>query len=377
MHSARSCPAAKPRLLYLMHVDWRWIKQRPQFLAEHLSADYEVQVLHRFLPFGGKRPSRSDLPVHLAPLLPVPWSWKPVRQVTKALQRAWIAAAAYRFQPDVIWLTHPSLFDALPRSLRRLPTVYDCMDDALEFRASAGRLTLLAHLERELVTHSAMTICSSDCLRRRLIARYGPAAEGKIFLVRNAIAPSLLEKDRGAYGRQSLKTPFRVSYFGTIAEWFDFDLLLAVLERHPNLEFHLAGPVITSARPRHSRLKFHGPLAHDDLALFASQADALMMPFHVTPLTEAVDPVKLYEYLAFGAEILCVRYAEVDRFEPFVHFYTGREEFLRLISQLERGVLNRKNLRERTSAFLQENTWNSRARDIATLVRSCGAPALI
>ena len=33
-------------LLYLMHVDWRWIKQRPHFLAEILSEDLDLAVVH-------------------------------------------------------------------------------------------------------------------------------------------------------------------------------------------------------------------------------------------------------------------------------------------------------------------------------------------
>jgi len=34
----------KSKILYLMHVDWEWIKQRPQFIAEGLSKFYDVHV---------------------------------------------------------------------------------------------------------------------------------------------------------------------------------------------------------------------------------------------------------------------------------------------------------------------------------------------
>ena len=35
----------KFKLLYLMHVPWSWIKQRPHFIAEELSKDYIVSIL--------------------------------------------------------------------------------------------------------------------------------------------------------------------------------------------------------------------------------------------------------------------------------------------------------------------------------------------
>ena len=36
------------KILYLMNVDWNWIKQRPQFIAEGLSSSFEVSILYRY-----------------------------------------------------------------------------------------------------------------------------------------------------------------------------------------------------------------------------------------------------------------------------------------------------------------------------------------
>ena len=35
------------KVLYVMHISWGWIKQRPQFLAEELAKYYEVDVFYR------------------------------------------------------------------------------------------------------------------------------------------------------------------------------------------------------------------------------------------------------------------------------------------------------------------------------------------
>ena len=35
------------KILYLMHVPWGWIKQRPHFIAENLSKYYKVNVFYK------------------------------------------------------------------------------------------------------------------------------------------------------------------------------------------------------------------------------------------------------------------------------------------------------------------------------------------
>ena len=51
----------RKKILYLMHIPWGWIKQRPHFLAELLSIDFDVDVFYkkptivskkRFVDFG-------------------------------------------------------------------------------------------------------------------------------------------------------------------------------------------------------------------------------------------------------------------------------------------------------------------------------------
>ena len=46
-----------------------------------------------------------------------------------------------------------------------------------------------------------------------------------------------------------------------------------------------------------------------------------MMPFILNELIESVDPVKLYEYINFEKNIICIKYDEILRFKDFVYFY--------------------------------------------------------
>ena len=112
-----------------------------------------------------------------------------------------------------------------------------------------------------------------------------------------------------------------------------------------------------------------------------SQFDAYVMPFLLSPLIEAVDPVKIYEYLAFGKEVLTVRYPEIERFSEFVHFYQAPSDFVRLDwnRSAAPGSLRRKHKQSNTPAFLAANTWESRGEQVFQLMTrlSQEAPASV
>ena len=91
------------------------------------------------------------------------------------------------------------------------------------------------------------------------------------------------------------------------------------------------------------------------------------MPFKINEIVEAVDPVKLYEYINFNKNILSIKYKEIERFEEFVYFYTNYEEFK---GNLERLIKNNtlKYSDEARRRFLKDNSWGKRVEMIEELL---------
>ncbi len=353
-----------------MHVDWGWIKQRPHFLAEELSRHHCIRVLYKPMLFCKKQLTKSKTSLDISPLLPLPWRFKSTRRIAAWLQKLWISRFLKQLQPNIIWVTHPTLVDYLPADARRrCSIVYDCMDDALGFNHSLLQREDLARLEADLVNSAAKVLCSSEHLCRLLIARYGAGVIDKLTLVRNGLSAELL-KSKTEYpmashiARRSPEVRARVAYIGTIADWFDFEAVMNCLKNNESIEFHLIGPVAVKSAPRHPRLRYHGPVDHDGLAQYVQQFDAFVMPFRVTPLIESVDPVKLYEYLAFGKEVISIRYEEIERFTEMVHFYDEGPDLSRVLHGVINGILPRKNVHEKTVRFLSKNSWTSRAEEL-------------
>ena len=152
--------------------------------------------------------------------------------------------------------------------------------------------------------------------------------ESKIEVVRNGYNGDVL--DVSAEKRKAKK--YVLAYVGTISHWFDFDILLKSLKDFKNIEYRLIGPVSGVTIPENERIKYVGSVDHKDIYSNIKDADALIMPFKLNDIVEAVDPVKLYEYINFNKDILTISYKEIERFSKFTYSYDGYDEFK---SQLE------------------------------------------
>jgi glycosyltransferase involved in cell wall biosynthesis len=348
-----------------MHVDWDWIRQRPHHLAEGLAARHDVEVLY---PRSWRRSTlvsnRSTVSRRALVPLPLRRRIQLVAHADAALQRRRIAAAIERFRPDVVWVTHPRLEPLLPDPLPpRAALVYDCMDDAAEFPDTSVERSGLLAAEVRLAHRAALTLASSARLAGVLAAR-GFAPEC-VEIVRNAgavpdgVVPPAAPRAPGA--------PLRAAYFGTVSEWLDVPAILAALDALPELRIDLVGPLELPA-PRHPRLRCLGPVQHEDLLALAAAADVLLVPFRRTPLVECVDPVKLYEYVAFGRDVVCLRWPEVERFAPFAHLYEGAEQLVTILGQLARCELRGGATREERATFLRRNRWTDRVAQIEAAI---------
>jgi hypothetical protein len=356
--------------LYVCHVDWGWIKQRPHHLAEHLQRFFDVTVVFNWNWRRGNLPNKfrvSRLCIPL-PRLPLRDRVPLIAKVDSLVVRMVIQFAMWLVRPTYVWLTWPGMVQYLPRRINGC-VIYDCMDDALAFPGDAHRAVRIEEMERALVARSLIVFVSSERLCRVLGTRYGELQ--KYHLLRNAFDGKLLPESKGS---RMGGCAYKIGYCGTIAEWLDAKLLTKLVEAYPNIEVHLVGALDGEIRvPEHNRIVWHGPVQHSALPAIMGKFDCLIMPFQVTPLIESVDPVKLYEYINFGIPIVSVYYDEIARFAPFVHFYRSHEEALDIVSQLAAGELGREYTEEERRAFLLANTWIERASVASKLMKATGS----
>ena len=263
------------------------------------------------------------------------------------------------FRPTHVYVSHPALYDVLPRrSTVRQTLVYDCMDDAVAM-APAERRPALLERERMLLRRAHRVVVSSGVLATRLRARYGPLVESKLRFVPNGIDARRGMAPQRPAQMGHVGEPV-VGYAGTVGEWFDFGTVLAALGRCPAISLQVIGPR-SGREPHHDRIQYHVPVDHEALPSMLSQCDALIMPFTVDDVVAAVNPVKLYEYLQYGVPVIVRRYEEIEQeFGMFVHFYESSQDLSLLFERLQEGCLPARAEAKTVAAFLETASWTRR-----------------
>ena len=239
--------------------------------------------------------------------------------------------------------------------------IYDCMDNHTAMAAPQNKATIRSY-EEQMVARADYILVSAQKLKEELLKNYPGLDESKITIVRNGYNGKILPVQEQSQPEDT----FTISYIGTIGSWFNFEFLLKSLEEFPNLHYRIIGPAENPNLPKAERLHYVGTVEHHKLHEAIADVQCLTMPFQLNDIVEAVDPVKLYEYINFNKNILCIRYKEIERFESFVYFYTDYESFRNQIQKMMDDNTLRYSPQARED-FLMESSWTSRAEQIKAL----------
>lgn len=357
-------------IVYVMNVDWNWIKQRPHFIAEGLNKNHNVHVTyqHRYGRTGFQNREIKGIDVSPIYVIPKGDRYSIGAKINRHIKCSSIKRLIKRTNADCIYLTFPDQVDSIPDNYKGL-VVYDCMDNHPAFVENVQKKQTLISMEMKLVGRVDIILTSSGKLIEELCNRYGEEIRNKISLVRNGYNGAVADVNRGTV-LQGSKHVF--TYFGTVSSWFNFDYILKSLEEFPSLVYEIFGPVAGVNIPNHERLIYKGTVEHDELQKNVENAECLIMPFVVNEIIESVDPVKLYEYINFDKNILCCEYNEIGRFAPFVHFYSDYAGYRTAIQEILSRNYTVKYSSEDRMKFLTENNWASRVQIVNKLLSTRG-----
>lgn len=353
------------KIVYVMNVDWNWIKQRPHFIAEELAQDNDVTIVYRYRYDRRGLQKRSAEGQRIRPIYVIPRGDRIdfLRKINHWIKKMSIRYQVAKRKAEVLYLTYPDQFDAVPPAFAG-KVIYDCMDNHPAFVKEPAVRQTIEKQEAALIERADHVLVSSQKLGQVLLERYGDCHRSKLTLVRNGYNGQELPVEKIPVSAEEEK--YTVAYFGTISNWFNFDFLRKSLEEFPNLHYLLMGPADVEI-PQVQRLSYIGTVEHANLGNAIADAKCLMMPFVVNEIIESVDPVKLYEYINFNRDILCIKYPEVERFEPYVYFYEDYPSFRSQLEQLMHTNSVKYTALERED-FLKQNSWAERANVIRTLL---------
>jgi len=270
--------------------------------------------------------------------------------------------------------------------LEHLPfrhVVYDCIDDVRVMTPSPELRPLYASWEKRLIERASAVIGANDTLTERILRRH---PDLPTMTIRNGCPADDFARRADAAPRpvdlpRETERPL-VGFVGALYEWFDWELIERVSEKRPELEFVLIGPqrdghsLPPSLRKREN-VHFLGPRPYHEVPAYLAHFDLCWLPFLRNGVSDAANPVKIYEYLAVGKPVVSTPVADMESYERQVDFGRNAEEMAELIrlglvkalaplSQMpgaQSAVLGRR-------AFAQRQDWRSRAADYIDFIGS-------
>jgi GT2 family glycosyltransferase/SAM-dependent methyltransferase/uncharacterized coiled-coil protein SlyX len=237
--------------------------------------------------------------------------------------------------------------------------LYDCMDEWENF---PGIERTIVEFEPRLVQACDLLIVSAQ----RLFEKWRDYTHLPV-LVRNGVDYAFYEQRLKPNDLLlAVKHPV-VGYFGAIADWFDLDLMVYVAEQRPQYTFILLGGVFNVDVSRLSALpnvRLLGQQPYETMPQYLYHFDVCLIPFKVTPITEATDPVKLYEYLSAGKPVVSVALSELQPYRDHVYLASDREDF---VAKLDLAAAESDPAQAaRRQELARQNTWDKRYRTISS-----------
>ncbi len=336
-------------------VEWEGLFQRPHHLATRLSR-YFYRLFY-VQPAGLRNPCISDikrlsrlfvkrqkdgvtknqadsgLKIKFLPFLPI-HGVSLFESLNAHLIDRFLKGIKECYQLPVIFLAcAPAPFLKRTRLFKGndIPFVFDWMDD---YRLFYHLPKAVSATQNQFARRADLVLVSSKVLGK-MAAREGAR---RIFFVPNGVetahwgaSPQGVPPWNGQGNRPV------VGYFGTISHWMDIEVIVDIATKRPKWQFVFIGPRADKGRfDRVVALEncFYIPqIDYHKLPATASHFDICWMPFLTNDETKAINPVKVYEYLALGKPVVCSSFPDLIDLSDVVHLVDDRKEWGAFLEQ--------------------------------------------
>lgn len=157
----------------------------------------------------------------------------------------------------------------------------------------------------------------------------------------------------------------RLLYVGSLESRIDVGAIAAAAEALPEASFAMVGPLLDRAHFEPLRtlpnVRILPPVSRAEVVASVAAADACLIPHVDSPLTRAMSPLKLYEYLAGGAPVAALDLAPIRGVSPRVMIRDDLSEAIVAALALARAP------EQERLAFAQENSWQRRQETIVRM----------
>lgn len=230
--------------------------------------------------------------------------------------------------------------------------IFDVLDDFSAFPNIKKNIT---QNEEELLKHSDLVISTSNSI----LQKTQKFSNNTLFLP-NACDFKHFSNPISENVLKNFNKPI-IGYFGSIAEWFDTDLVEYIAKKRPQWTFVFIGHTYGSDISKLETLEnvhFLGERNYLQLPNYLQSFDACLIPFKINSLTESTHPVKIYEYFSAGKPVVSTNLTELSSMSDICYIADSKEDFLlkldAAVSENDDGTIQKR------IKFASQNTWQNR-----------------
>lgn len=242
-------------------------------------------------------------------------------------------------------------------------TVYDAIDDWEEFHRCGQAFWYDRDFESYLMSNA--DFCTITC--PKLLEILSPQDPARCHLLPNAYEDWEGEGIVGQVNTAKLskdKEKITIGYFGHLtSSWFDWTLVMETAKRHPEWKFEIIGYGMDAKLESLPNVVHLGKVEHSRLPTYAKSWDVAMIPFKLSRLSEAVDPIKIYEYIALNLSTVVTGMPHLASY-PGVFTAENISQFEEAVEAASQHPLNDAEVKE----FLGRNRWANRVDQLFNLL---------
>jgi glycosyltransferase involved in cell wall biosynthesis len=237
---------------------------------------------------------------------------------------------------------------------------YDLLDD---WDSSLGGNWYSLATEKEIISTSQLLIATETSLAERL----EKLSQWPVSLIPNAVN-SLLFDPQERYSRPDdfPEGTWSIIYVGSLwGEWFDWNLLTGIARQYPQAALLVIGDYHDQCADPPPNLHFFGLKPQRSLPAYLAHSSVAIIPWIVSPITQATSPLKVYEYIAMGKPVVAPNLRPLQGL-PGVTLADNPADFITKVG-LARGM--DVPLAE-MAAFTAQNNWQARVGKLLDLVEA-------
>lgn len=274
----------------------------------------------------------------------------------------------FKLSRPILWMYPPWAVELIGRLGEKL-TVYDCVDEHSAYPEVDKKL--VQEQENSLVSSADVVFVTARGLieKRKKI-------NPNTFFIPNGVDFEHFSKAQNAeleipQDIKKIRRPL-VGFVGGIAPWIDLDLIYGIAKLKQEWSIVLIGPIdkkekILEIFTNLKNVYFLGRKPLELLPNYLKAFDVCVNPFKLNGLTEKVNPLKVYEYLAAGKPVVSIDMPEIRFLDSVIRIAKNRSQFIQYIEEsLQESSLDKINDRqEKIKNFSWETLFSETTNKIA------------